>query len=282
MNSRIENGEMSLRSKEEVLNQVYTWLDEDESIEEILEETDAYVSYFVDDFERSIYFPEKDSVDRIKKAMCYDEKVKAFVDPDKVADFIYNCIDVNALACVEHIALLWDKPAFDKDGNIEGWEETEGRKQLMENVGDDEYALCVGVEALGMNWVERSVVIINISELVKSSEEIAEIYASDYYTNMESEFPMVFEEALVQTICHEFRHSIYDMNEFTPLGSEEYPYDGGLEENVEDYGNDEAYALMRNEKATPYIESMFQFDRELRREYEQARDERSPKVEIDI
>lgn len=44
MNSRIENGQMTLNSKEAVVSEVKQWLANGD-IEEIYEETDKYISY---------------------------------------------------------------------------------------------------------------------------------------------------------------------------------------------------------------------------------------------
>lgn len=63
-------------------------------------------------------------------------------------------------------------------------------------------------------------------------------------------------------ICHEFRHAVYEFNEVTPKNGvdERYPANGGLEENVEDYGNREAEKLMFNKEANKYISAMFQIN----------------------
>ena len=66
MNSRIENGTMTLPSKEAIIKEIHTWLD-DHEIDFIDKETNSYISY--SDFTgttRTIYFPETDNVDRIK------------------------------------------------------------------------------------------------------------------------------------------------------------------------------------------------------------------------
>ena len=191
--------------------------------------------------------------------MIIDEKVKQYVNPDKVAEFIFHCIDVNALAVLNTIVLLYDEPVLDEYGEIEDWKETGARKKMCEWTYD-EYAFEIGRERLGTTWVERSTVIINISELVKTSEEIAkDIESTAYYsTDWEREFTPVFWNGLVSTICHEFRHLFYECNEFTPLGTDEYPIEDGLETNVEDYGNEQMELLMHDKKAKSFIAAMFQ------------------------
>lgn len=281
MNSRIEGGEMTLPSKQAVVEWVRQGLkDEEIEVDEgmiayylddtitdkstiPLEGAEQYISYWANDglidYERKIYFPENDSVDRIKQSLFCDEKAKEYVNPDAVADFIFNCVDVNALGVVQGVALVWDEPILDEEGEVEEYETSAAREQLMEEVAEgDEYAYEVGLEKLGINWVERSAILINISEIVKVSQEIAEELAADYGTNPETEFDAAFRECLVSTILHEYRHAVYEMNEFTPYDDERYPKEGFMEQNVEQYGRDEASDLMMpDSKARPYIAAMF-------------------------
>lgn len=275
MNSRIENGTLEMNSRETIIRNVMEWcvaedveLDDDSKAfffdgEEAAkpEGADDYISYWADDglieYERKIYFPENDTLDKFKQRLIYDEKVREHVDPDAVMEFIYNCVDLNALSSVQHIALLYDEPIRDENGEIEDWKETAGRQELMDRASDgcDEYAMEVGLEQLGINWVERSAVIINIEQLVKTSEELAE----DIYGDKNVGYDDFFREGLVSTICHEFRHAVYDINEtvYKDGSDHRYPRDGGLEENVEAYGNREMEMLMINKQARGYIDKMF-------------------------
>ena len=275
MNSRIESGTLAMDSREAIISSVKEWcaaedveLDDNakayffDGVKEAKPEgADDYISYWADDgmieYERKIYFPENDTLEKFKERLICDEKVKEYVDPDAVIEFIYNCVDVNALSSVQHVALLYDEPILDEDGEIEDWKETAGRQELMDKASDgcDEYAMEVGLEQLGINWVERSAVIINVGQLVKTSEDIAE----DIYGDKDIGFDSIFREGLVSTICHEFRHSVYDINETVHKdGSDSrYPVDGGLEENVEAYGNHEMEKLMINKQSKEYISKMF-------------------------
>ena len=51
---------------------------------------------------------------------------------------------------------------------------------------------------------------------------------------------MLEEDSYLIKKVHELRHLVYECNEILEIGSEKYPEDGYLEDNVEDYGN--AYA----------------------------------------
>lgn len=262
MNSRVEGGQMSIPSMLNIEVAVNEWAENGE-IEEICEDNDRYISYISSDglidVERRIYFPEKDNLDRIKEALIYDEEVKKYVNPEKVAEFIFNCIDVNALAVVNKIALIYDKE--NEDGDTVP---NKAREQLMESVGGggDEYAYEVGDNTLGIVWNEYSSVIINVGKIAEGSEELARTIAADMnYDNPEedwkNEFLDIFSEAFTDTIVHEFRHVVYDINEFTELGSKGYPSNGGLEEKVEAYGKEEGERLRCDERSQPYVRDMF-------------------------
>ena len=45
---------------------------------------------------------------KVYQGMTFYDKVKEYLDIDAVADFIYNCIDVNAVSSVQCVALLYD------------------------------------------------------------------------------------------------------------------------------------------------------------------------------
>ena len=73
--------------------------------------------------------------------------------------------------------------------------------------------------------VHRQTVIINVYEIKEVSDEFCH---EDFCLGV------------LSTIFHELRHLVYECNEILEIGSEKYPEDGYLEDNVEDYGN--AYA----------------------------------------
>ncbi len=252
VNSRLENGTMVFSSKENVRESVHQWL-KDGEIDEIWEESENHISYFNGEAERKIFYHETDSVERIRNSMCFDEKVTEFLDIDKLADFIFNCIDVNALAAVDTIGLLWDEPVYDEYGEIEGFrEDTKGRMELLDRTDSetDDYVFEVASELLGCNWTEKSAIIVNIGEIASLAEEIA----SD--SNEWRNFQEIFQEAVIQTICHEFRHAVYEIAEFTS-GLEAYPEEESEEFFVEKYGNNEALLLMCDKKANACIQEIF-------------------------
>lgn len=253
MNSRIENGKTAWENREEIENElqhIYNTTDEIDYI--VLKENQ--IEYTVnDDIHSNKVLVFDDTPEAFFERVVFDEKVRDYLNPDKVADFIYNCIDINAVSCVKAIAFIYNEPVYDDKGEIEGYKVTNARKELMTLLDtEDEYAYEVGIDGeplLGICWVERSAVIINVDAIVKAAKEDYYDYGEDFFES--------FENALLLTICHEFRHAVYEFNEFTALGTKEYPRDGGIERNVEDYGNAEAMRILHNTDAFPYVDAIY-------------------------
>ena len=104
----------------------------------------------------------------------------------------------------------------------------------MEDEYGDEYALFVAEDSLlGQLWVDRQIPVINVSAIMDSCMEIHDPV-------LDGPFGIFFTEALLQTIYHELRHLFYECNELIETGSREYPADGSMEENVEEYADAQA------------------------------------------
>lgn len=279
MNSRVENG--TAPDKSHIIRALRSLVFEEEA-----DLDDSSKMYFFDGIEdakpcdadtciryicyqsdysvtgRCVYFPETDTLDRIKNALVFDEKVKEYLNPDAVAEFVFNCIDMNALLSVENIALIWDEPVYDEDGEIKDYQPSEARNKLEDLY--DEYAQEAGLGILGLNWVDASTVIINVSELARVSREIAEQDALDWYGDADEwgrEFDEEFRRAVLQTLVHEFRHAVFDITDVIRYGEGTlYPAwkEGHEEEAVEQYGNDTAENILRDSRFKPYINAMFQ------------------------
>lgn len=251
MNARAD-GEYRSPTKAEILASLQEWVD-DEEIEEFDEQGERTWYWDGEEIERIVYYLETDSVERIRGSIVADEEVKKLIDTDRLADFVWNYIDTNALMVLDGLMLVWD----DDKGKSKARDEMEDRT-------GDEYAQFVGEDVLGMCWVDKQIVVINIRELMASSEEIA----LDHYETRSLE--EIFQEGLVQTIIHECRHLFYECNEFVQLDDELYPKNGGDEWRVEEYGNLETERLMRDEKARTYIAAMFDIGEKTRGDCEKA------------
>ena len=182
------------------------------------------LGYFVEEYgyERFYYFDETEST--LENRIVMDKEVEDFLDKKALSKFLCERLDSNSLMALEKMVFVFDN----------GEDYSKVRQGLAEEYGD-EYALYVSEDCLGMTWVDRQIVVVNVSELVESSVDIAnepdEMFSAEY----------IFSEGLLQTIFHECRHLFYECNEIVQTGiGTEYPADGGIERKVEEYGNDMA------------------------------------------
>ncbi len=217
------------------------------------------IEYWDGEFMRTLYYPETDTQDRIKDSIICDPEAEQFINPEACAAFIYNCIDVNAVSSVKNIAFIYDDA---DDSRI-----SPAREELYERAGDgcDEYAYEVGLDMLGITWVERSTIIINVREIAEACMKEARLNADVYGSPVEAEFAHEFKTCLTSTLCHEFRHAVYELNDFAPatgLNNEgPYPASGREEAVVEEYGGQQAADLMRDAESSRYINKMLNRDR---------------------
>lgn len=262
MNSRVENGSCIWNTKEEILRDIAGDTELDAEI--TAQESEDYVEYCTDSVHR-ISVPERDSIDRIKNILIADEKVRDYINMDKLAEFVWNCIDVNALAVVRNITLLWNEPAKYRffigltDEDFIEWGCSPARAAMIQELDceDDEYGYEIGLdgdnELLGITWTEQSSVIINVSALVNTCHELVSRYGGDFWDE--------FKRSLISTLLHEFRHLVYEVNDFLdksaiPSMYPKYPEFGRTEFGVEEYGNKECEKLLWNPKARPYIDGL--------------------------
>lgn len=179
-------------------------------------------AYYVlaDDYERDYWNKVTDK--NLESRVLMDSKVQQIIDKNMLTSFLNQHIDENSLMVLNYIAFIYETEE----------EESEIRENL-ENIYYDEYAREVGSDALGMTWVERQVVIINVSNILETSIDISE--DTDEYHSAEE----IFIQGLCSTIFHECRHLLYECNELIDIGDDtEYPANGGLEDEVEEYGNE--------------------------------------------
>ena len=179
-------------------------------------------AYYVlaDNYERDYWNKVTDK--NLESRVLMDSKVQQIIDKNMLTSFLNQHIDENSLMVLNYIAFIYETEE----------EESEIRENL-ENIYYDEYAREVGSDTLGMTWVERQVVIINVSNILETSIDISE--DTDEYHSAEE----IFIQGLCSTIFHECRHLLYECNELIDIGDNtEYPANGGLEDEVEEYGNE--------------------------------------------
>jgi hypothetical protein len=183
--------------------------------------------------------PETDTLEKFKQRILYDKEVTNFIDMDKMAEFLYNCIDTNAISIVNNVIFTFDP--YDKDDEAFITTESEIRAKVAD-IEYDEYAKFIGEDEeehsqLGILWYEKSDIFINVHQLLLSAKDI-----------VADESPAeIFRMALISTICHEFRHLLSDKCLF----NEDYP--NMSEDEVEAYGHNEMLYMIHNEKYSDYI-----------------------------
>ena len=233
-------GKLGFLTKEFLIAQAKTW-EQNEEVEE-LEITKNLMSYFDGNCYHTIYFNETDSLERIQNAIMFDEEVKKYLNPETVAELLYHCVDRNSLMVLERFVLTYDDL-----NEEEQLPETSVRLQLKKELGDD-YAEEVGLGSLGINWVERQFVFINVKDILDCAKEIAS--EPDEWLSEEN----IFRDAVMQTIFHELRHTVYENNEFIQMDRcSPYPQEGKEEFEVEEYGNAKAIAVYGVAEAHPYL-----------------------------
>lgn len=250
MNTRYEGGKAYTAN--ELRKAIHSMLDEG-VIEDIEEDTEDHISFFTGYETRTMHFAERDSAARIRDAIISDKAVTRYIDLNALSKLLYQHIDLNSLMPLENIVLLWDK--YNNDGELIP---QKARNALYEMYGD-EYAFEIGESNLGMVWVERSSVIINVSEIMQTAKEmwsenyLYEPVGMSEWNNKDD----VFKDIFISTLCHEFRHLLYECSECVQIG-EGTPYaeTGYTEEEVERYGNSEAFRLFHDTQARMLIDDV--------------------------
>lgn len=207
--------ELGILTESVIRGAIHTFQSENEV--NILAEMDNYCEYYDEksDYFRIFYYPEKINKNHIQKILFMDNKVKEYINSERLSDFLLNEIDKNALASCRNIALVW--------------EDENHKSDILQQLYDlyyDGYELCYIEDICGITWVKEQIIVINISEIKQVSDEFQDEFS-------DSDFCL----GVLSTLFHEFRHLVYECNEILEIGNAEYPIDGGLETKVEDFGN---------------------------------------------
>lgn len=188
----------------------------------------SFLSYFDKDnfHERVFYFD--DTKDTLKERILMDREVESFLPKEALARFLIDEADPGSIMVAEKLVFLWD----DDEG-------TSPARDVLEDEYGDVYAQCVAYGSLlGETWVDRQISVVNVSSVYESCMEI-------HMNGIDKPFMAFFEEALLQTIFHELRHLFYECNGIVPIGEgTPYPQDGGMEQFVEDYGDNKAFRTL--------------------------------------
>lgn len=215
---------MSCLSETDIRNAVQDVLANEKNVE-LVESTDTFIEYYdtEGDYSRIYYFPEKIDRQHIRNILMYDKEVAEHINIESLIDFLLAEIDKNALSACQYILLQWE----DDDGYSKAAQEFYNRT-------DDEYAVCALENIIGLTWVERQSVLINVRKILEVSDEFEDELSYE-------DFKLGF----LSSLFHEFRHLLYECHELIKIGTDEYLQDGGIEEYVEEYGNTNAERTLR-------------------------------------
>lgn len=217
----MKESQKTVNPKDNVENLFHAAVAGDEHLEVM--DIDGCLAYYdgCNNYTRVYYYD--DTAETVTKRIIMDEQVSQFLDRESLATFLVKKADHNAIMVMEKLAFIWDED-----------ENTSPARKAMEDEYGDEYALFVAEDSLlGQLWVDRQIPVINVSAIMDSCMEIHDPV-------LDGPFGIFFTEALLQTIYHELRHLFYECNELIETGSREYPADGGMEENVEEYADAQA------------------------------------------
>lgn len=210
---------MQVLSKENILVD----LKEAESAEDIkiFDMDDSHIEYwdYVSGNYLVKYYQEHETAESLKQRVFVENAASKFINKDELVSLMYETVDKNALCAMKAVYFVFD----DEEGH------SDLRDKLEKETGDN-YAQCVAENMLGITWIERSTVVINVRQLAETSLAISE-EPDEHHTYRE-----IFMQGLASTVYHEFRHLLYECNELIELGSD-YPFLGGTEEETEEYGN---------------------------------------------
>lgn len=225
-------------STKEIKDKLKEWKSTGEISELEIEDTHAtyscYPSY-TEGCKYTVYFPKKDSTERIREAILAEDGVKNMIDLDALAEFMYKYIDPNALMVMNNLVLFWDN---DRNSSV--------MKELEERYGENAYELFVENRDSAWSNVWRLTQTVGID--VKRIKDTLEKYG-----NVEKYFVQNFVDAL---IC-ESRSLLYACNEFVPRGTPEYPMHGHVPHMIDAYSEKAEKALFEDKEAMSMISAIF-------------------------
>lgn len=177
------------------------------------------------EYERHYYYD--DTVETIASRILMDKQVEAFLPKQQLASLLEELAEADALMVMEKLVFLWE----DEEGGSPVRDE-------LEAAYDDEYAQFVAEGFIGQIWKDRQIPVINVSAIFDEC-------AAFFEPALDPPFAAYFLEGVLQTMFHEMRHLFYECNEIVSIGEgTPYPQSGGMEDEVEEYGNRKAAMLL--------------------------------------
>lgn len=176
-------------------------------------------------------FPESISPKTLAEQIFISQDIpeKFQIDRSILADYLWNSCDRNTFITLDEVVVIWSEPEdpenFDRPDFVDA-----GIKHLYDKFGD-EYAFELSEDLLGQHWFERNTVVVNMGEIVRTAEHIAQEnneFGSSYFS-LENQTLVGF----LTTVLHELRHLYMDGNIILP--EDIYPLSLCSEEAVEAY-----------------------------------------------
>lgn len=176
--------------------------------------------------DRTLVFETGGSPEQLDSQILMDPLCEQILNREAIRDILFYGIDFNALACVRHVAFVYDNG-----------DDFSPAREVLYALYNDEYARYVGEDYLGAVWVDRSDIIINVGAILDTAwEEIAE-WVTMCGCDPEREYEIQLRDGIIGTLLHEFRHAVFELNDL----SEKLGYDpkDDTEQDVETYAREE-------------------------------------------
>ena len=223
--------------KTQIDSKVHEIIDFQDDVE-ICKYTDEYISYVVKhrDFSsvRKFWYPVQSAKD-LRKRIIYDEKVRKYVNCDKLCKFLYQYADENELMVCNGILLGWFEEAGKQDGKIIA--ENLG---IFKNIADTMY--------------DKQIIVVNVKHLLNAGAvDMLHMPCIDECVNDDekNELRQLFQKMFAEEIFAELRRLLYRCNDLVDFGTGKYPAEGGLDASIRYYASNKVRSV--NWKETNFI-----------------------------
>ena len=190
------------------------------------------------------YFIENTKKNVLPRIMM-DDILTEHIDKNKLADFLLNYINKDALSILNHIVFLYDIDLDNQEKSI--------RDDVRDYIDDDNvFWLCEHIPST--IDIDNQSIYINYKILVELSEEIA--------NNEGLDVEDVMKEQLCYTIIHQARVLAAYCNELILTDKNDYPYLGQEIHQLDKQGRRDLYAEKMTEACLPTFDLLIDEDKD--------------------
>ena len=158
----------------------------------------------------------------LRKRIICNEKVRKYVNCDKLCEFLYQHADENELMVCNGILLGW----FEEAGE-------QNRRIIAENPGLFKY---IADTTLG-----RQVIVVNVRRLFNTSaaDMLCRLPCIDADIDGDEKYELrkLFQKKFADEFFANLRRLLYKCNNLVNFGTGEYPAEGGLNANIRYYAS---------------------------------------------